>query len=238
GTTALVLELIERGEAPALELARPVEAVKSISRDQNYEWIVPLHDGRTISALEIQRLYLEAARKIGNPEDGERSWLLAEWENVLNDLERDVASASDRVDWVAKKFLLSALQEGEGLAWSDPWLQSIDLEYHNIDAEAGLHAELLRQGSMRRIATEEQIEAAIFSPPETTRAYTRGRAVAKFNSAIKSIQWDEVVFARGLGSQRLDLPEPSVEDARVRRLNEAFRDGAELDDLLRIATTA
>lgn len=237
GTTALVLELIERGEAPALELARPVEAVKSISRDQNYQWIVPLHDGRTISALEIQRLYLEAARKLGNPEDEEGSWLLTEWENILNDLERDVASTSDRVDWVAKKFLLSALQEGEGLAWSDPWLQSIDLEYHNIDAEAGLHAELLRQGSMRRIATEEQIKAAIFSPPETTRAYTRGRAVAKFNSAIKSIQWDEVVFASGLGSQRLDLPEPSAKDARLHRLNEALRNGAELDQVLRIATT-
>ena len=34
GTTALVLELIETGHAPQLELANPIEATKSISRDQ------------------------------------------------------------------------------------------------------------------------------------------------------------------------------------------------------------
>src|SRR5436190_894514 len=36
GTTALVLDLIERGEAPQLEIAQPVDANKSISRDQTY----------------------------------------------------------------------------------------------------------------------------------------------------------------------------------------------------------
>src|SRR5260370_3460642 len=39
GTTALVLDLIERGEAQQLEMAQPVDANKSISRDQNYDWI-------------------------------------------------------------------------------------------------------------------------------------------------------------------------------------------------------
>ena len=42
----------------------------------------------------------------------------------------------DRVDWAAKKFLLNALQEEEKLSWTDPWLQSIDLEYHNVDLES------------------------------------------------------------------------------------------------------
>ena len=37
GTTALVLDLIERGAAPQLELANPIEATKSISRDQTYD---------------------------------------------------------------------------------------------------------------------------------------------------------------------------------------------------------
>src|SRR5436305_1296037 len=33
GTTSLVLELIERGEAPQIEIAQPIDANKSISRD-------------------------------------------------------------------------------------------------------------------------------------------------------------------------------------------------------------
>ena len=150
-------------------------------------------------------------------------WLLREWENVLNDLERDVVLTRDRVDWVAKKFLLKAFQEEEKLAWSDPWLQAIDLEYHNIDLDQGLFYELLRQGSMRRIVTEEEIKAAIFTPPETTRAYFRGRSVARFNDAIASIQWDEIVFKKGMRSHRVTLPEPS-HDARLEGLNAVMRD--------------
>ena len=88
-----------------------------------------------------------------------------------------------------------AAKRKKGLAWSDPWLQAIDLEYHNIDLAAGLHHELVRQGSMRRIVSEEEIRQAIFTPPAETRAYFRGRAVARFNQQIKAIQWDEVVFS-------------------------------------------
>src|SRR5947209_19506107 len=140
GTTALVLDLIERGQAPQLEIAQPVDANKSISRDRTYDWIIELKDGRKISAIDVQRIYLRAASKLWrDPPDHEHAWILREWEDVLNDLERDAVSTRDRVDWAAKKFLLDALQEGEKLSWSDPWLQSIDLEYHNVDLVSGLY---------------------------------------------------------------------------------------------------
>src|SRR5713101_3011413 len=64
GTTALLLDLIERGQAPQLEIAQPVDANKLISRDQTYDWIIELKDGRKISAIEVQRIYLRAASKI------------------------------------------------------------------------------------------------------------------------------------------------------------------------------
>src|SRR5437867_11911872 len=88
GTTALVLELIEGGRAPQLEIAQPIVAAKAISRDQNYDWIIELRDGRKISAIDVQRLYLSAAQKLNRNE--EKNWILREWESVLNDLERDV----------------------------------------------------------------------------------------------------------------------------------------------------
>src|SRR5436305_5217852 len=64
GTTALVLKLIERGEAPQLEIAQPIDANKSISRDQTYDWIIELKDGRKISAIDVQRIYLRAGSKL------------------------------------------------------------------------------------------------------------------------------------------------------------------------------
>ena len=218
GTTALVLELIERGEAPRIELARPIDAAKAISRDQSYRWAVELRDGRTTSALDIQRQYLSAAQKLAHAAEPETAWLLTEWATVLNDLERDVSLTRDRIDWVAKKYLLTALQEDQGLSWSDPWLQAIDLEYHNVDAEAGLFYELERQATMRRIVSDAQIAAAALVPPETTRAYFRGRAVAKFSKAITSLQWDEITFAHDGVSKVIALPEVSG-DQRLGRLN-------------------
>src|SRR6266436_2182566 len=176
GTTALVLDLIERGEAPQLEIAQPVDANRSISRDQTYDWIIELKDGRKISAINIQHIYLRTASELNNSASEDNQWVLREWENVLNDLERDVMVTRDRVDWAAKKFLLDALQEEEKLSWSNPWLQSIDLEYHNLDLDRGLYYELLRKGLMRRVTTEDEIKSAIFNPPETTRAFFRGRA--------------------------------------------------------------
>ncbi|MDQ6861368.1 MAG: proteasome accessory factor PafA2 family protein, partial [Verrucomicrobiota bacterium] len=183
-----------------------------------------------------QRIYLRAAQQTERAAEPERAWLLKEWENVLNDLERDFSLTRDRIDWVAKKFLLNALQEEERLAWSDPWLQAIDLEYHNVSPDEGLFYELLRQGSMRRIVEEDDVKSAIFAPPETTRAYFRGRSVAKFNSAITSIQWDEIVFANDGREQRVALPEVSQHDARLAQLNTLFRREADLSAILAAGT--
>src|SRR4051812_4116280 len=156
GTTAAVLELIERGKAPRLEIAQPVNVTKSISRDPDHVWILELSDGRKISAIDVQRLYLKAAQsELGG--DTETTWLFAEWEKILNDLDRDAASTADRVDWAAKKFLLSSFREEEKLEWSDAWLQALDLEYHNIVPAQGLFFELQRTGSMRSFASEKEI---------------------------------------------------------------------------------
>jgi proteasome accessory factor PafA2 len=231
GTTSLILDLIEHGEAPQLEIAQPVDANKSISRDQTYNWIIELKDGRKISAIDVQRIYLRAASKLNNDSSEDRQWILREWENVLNDLERDVMSTRDRIDWTAKKFLLDALQDEEKLSWSDPWLQSIDLEYHDLDLDQGLYYELLRKGLMRRVTNEEEIKASIFNPPETTRAFFRGRAVACFNDQISSIQWDEIVFTNQAHSFRVALPEAAT-NARLDALNHAARNGKDFAEFM------
>src|SRR5207247_5334120 len=92
--------------------------------------------------------------------------------------------------------------------------------------------ELLRKGLMRRVTTEDEIKAAIFNPPETTRACFRGRAVARFNDEISSIQWDEIVFTNGAYSHRVALPEAAM-DARLDALNHAARNGKDFSQFMR-----
>jgi hypothetical protein len=191
-----------------------------------------LKDGRKISAIDVQRMYMAAAMAHCDRDDPETAWLLKEWDSVLNDLQKDVMLCRDRVDWVAKKYLLNTLKEEEGLAWTDPWLQSIDLEYHNISLDQGLHYALLRDGQMRRFVSEDDIRSAIFSPPETTRAYFRGRSVAKFNNEVSSIHWDEVVFNHANSTRRVSLNQ-AFNDKKLDRLNELIREAKAFPDFMR-----
>lgn len=218
GTTALVLDLIERGCAPRIELAAPIEAARAISRDPSRRWIVERRGGGSISAIDIQRLYLDAAREHA-PRDEETDWLLVEWERALDDLARDPMLCRDRFDWVAKQFLLETFRESEGLDWSDPWLQSIDLEYSSVTD--GLFHNL----DMRRVVSDDDIRAALANPPETTRAYFRGRAVARFGGRVSSIQWDEVEFATSAGPLKVSL------DPRAEAEGAAIRNCEDFDDL-------
>ena len=137
----------------------------------------------------------------------------------------------DRLDWVAKRFLLGTFQEAEQLEWSDPWLQSIDLEYHNVSLDEGLYYELVRQGQMRRIVSEEEIKNAIFQPPTTTRAFFRGRSVAKFNCEIASIQWNELTFHHNGTIYSVSLERPS-HDVGLDRVNAAIRHARTFSELM------
>jgi proteasome accessory factor A len=84
---------------------------------------------------------------------------------------------------------------------------------------------------VRRVVTEDDIKLAIFNPPETTRAFFRGRSVARFNEQIASIQWDEIVFSNGSTSRRVALPEAAGDD-RLEALNYAARNGKNFDDFM------
>ena len=85
---------------------------------------------------------------------------------------------------------------------------------------------------MRHVTSEEEIKASIFSPPETTRAFFRGRSVARFNDEISSIQWDEIAFKHRGRSKLVKLPEPAS-DARLEALNDLVGAEGEFDEFFR-----
>ena len=47
---------------------------------------------------------------------------------------------------------------------------------------------------MQRVVTDEQIQAAMHTPPADTRAYFRGKSLNKFEDAVKTVQWDSISF--------------------------------------------
>lgn len=178
GTTGLVLQLIEEGHAPGgFDFEDPVETLKDISRDQDFTWLVTLRSGKTISAIDIQEQFLEAARARYRGQDEETDWVLDQWEAVLADLRHDYRKLVGRVDWASKLWLLDSFREAEKVDWHDPWLKSLDLEYHNLHQEKGLYFGLLDEGKAPRVTTDKAVELARQQPPRNTRAFGRGELV-------------------------------------------------------------
>ncbi len=232
GATALVLDLLEQDACPMnIELADPIAALKQLSRDPHLRTPLTLAGGRTITAVDLQREYLAAAEKRLRGTDADTDWALATWHAVLDDLERDVWRCRDRLDWVAKWWLLTTFVEAEGVAWDDPWMQSLDLEYHNIRRDEGLHAELVREGKMQRLVSDEDIRHAIHHPPRDTRAYFRGRCVEKFAKQMTSVQWDELAFEQPTGEAVVPLLNV-FEEADVARYRRAVDEAADVPALL------
>ncbi|MCS6902950.1 MAG: proteasome accessory factor PafA2 family protein [Candidatus Bipolaricaulota bacterium] len=193
GTTVLVLDLLEERAVPlGVELVQPLKAMKEISRDPTWRWLVRRENGQTISAIDLQRIYLQAAQERFAGRDAETDEVLREWERTLDALERDPLTLSDRLDWVAKYKLLQLYQEAEGLSWQSEAIHSLDLEYHNVDPEYGLHYAL---EDRLRLVSDRAILRAIEDPPVDTRAYGRAMIVRGLRTRGKHeymIEWDGV----------------------------------------------
>ncbi len=154
-----------------------MEALQEISQDQERAWLVTLESGKSISAIDLQERYLEAAQRHFKGQDEETDWVLNEWEVVLNGLRGDYTKLVGRIDWVSKLWLLETFREAEQLDWDDPWLKSLDLAYHNLDPEKGLYFGLQAEGRAPRVTSDKAVELAEARPPRNTRAFGRGELV-------------------------------------------------------------
>src|SRR5271165_4864701 len=123
GTTALVLAMIEdKFLSSDLSIDGPVSELRAISHDPSCRRLVPLRDGRRLTAVQIQMEYLELARKytedrFGADVDDLTTDVLDRWESVLTRLADDKMQTARELDWVAKLEILEGYRARDGLAW-------------------------------------------------------------------------------------------------------------------------
>jgi proteasome accessory factor A len=231
GTTATVLAAIAREPAAAFpQLADPLRTLRKISRDDSFRWEVELSDGKATTGLEIQRWYARFVRR--NMETGSPEFvdLINDWEAVLSDLDEDHRRCRDRLDWVAKRVLIEEFQHKQSVEDDDPWLRSLDLEYHRLDLGDGLYYALERSGAMRCRPAEADVYRALGTAP-VTRAAVRGRLVRKFGASITAAQWDHVTLRGQNGVIRVSLMDLFAPEAILRYCDAIDR--AETPDDLR-----
>jgi proteasome accessory factor A len=212
GTTSLVLSMVEdRWLERSIVFADPVRAIRQVSHDMSLRQPIELADGSTMTALEVQWELYDAARKYTGERGMEAAGVggdevLDRWEQALTGLEADPMSMASTIDWVAKYRLLDGYRERHGLAWDDARLAAMDLQYHDIRPERSL----ARRVGLERITTDDEVEAATTEPPDDTRAYFRGRCLARWSDSIVAANWDSMVFDVGVDPlRRVPMMEPT-----------------------------
>jgi proteasome accessory factor A len=215
GMSSLVLRLIESDLAPVLDLADPVAAIRVISHDPTLQVTVDLADGGSVTGLDLLSAYRGAvgdalaADREGWDLDEATAEVLGLWDDVTGRLARDPMSCAGDLDWVAKLSLLQGYRDRDGLAWEDPRLAAIDIQYADVDPGRGLAARLRAGGRLRSLVDPAEVERAVTEPPMDTRAWFRGTCVSRYAADVRAASWDSVVFAvGGRGLQRVSLPEP------------------------------
>src|SRR5436190_3988858 len=213
GVTAIVLAMIEDdyfGDVD-LTLASPVQALRRVSDDLELAQQLELADGRRMTALEMQWELLDLARKYAEDRGLEAVHdeigrdVLDRWEATLSALEVDPMSLVRQLDWVAKYQLVDAYRARHDLAWDDPKLAAMDLQYHDVRPEKSLFARL----DTERIVDEASVQEAIAEPPPSTRAYFRGKCLQRWASSIAAANWDSLVFDLGTDPlRRVPMMEP------------------------------
>jgi proteasome accessory factor A len=227
GTTAVVLDMIEDGYFDRdYSLQSPVQAIRDISHDPTLRESVKLKDGRAMTALDIQRAYLEACQAYyphQEPDPITRD-IIDRWQDLLDRLEHDPMTVNREVDWVIKKELIETYMAKHRLSWREPRVSLIDLQYHDIRPDRGLYYLLSRNDMVERMATDDAIEQAKHTPPQTTRARLRGEFIRRANLKGKDYRVDWVYLKLNDPERETILCKDPFQahDERVERLIRSF----------------
>lgn len=209
GTTSILLRMLEDPSVVLrdMTLENPIRAIREISHDTSLKRRVRLANGREASALEIQSVYLERAKRYrdlkGLSPMEDRA--LGMWEHCITGLASDPWSMERECDWVIKHHLIERYRERHQLALGHPKVALIDLQYHDVNTDRGLFYKLQRAGLVERATTDEAIDNAVDQPPQTTRAKLRGDFIRRAKERRRDFTVDWVHLKLNDQAQRTVL---------------------------------
>jgi proteasome accessory factor A len=224
GACALVLRMLEDPGVVLrdMTLENPIRAIREISHDVSLTRSVRLANGRELTAFEVQSEYLRRAQRYADTHDlaPQEKQALGMWEHVMVGLERDPMSMHREVDWVTKLQLIEAYRERHDLDLGDPRIALLDLQYHDIRRDRSVFYKLQRAERIERVVTDADIEEAIETPPQTTRARLRGEFIRRAKERKRDYTVDWVHLKLNDQAQRTVLCKDPFrsQDDRVERL--------------------
>jgi proteasome accessory factor A len=245
GVTQIILSMMERGRVkPELLLDDPLQAVVTWSHDPTLRTKARMASGKYLTAVELQLLFLEEARRFLETDECSNSVPRANeivnlWADTLEKLRSwDVQVLARRLDWVLKQmFLQRAMEQHPQLDWRSPQLKHLDLLYSSLDPEEGLFWSYANQnGLVEQVVDEQRINWFVHNPPEDTRAWARAMILRRASSdQTDRVDWDSIrIKTRGRGGwsrfAQLDMANPFAFTKATSE--QVFQDGLPLDEIL------
>ena len=191
GVTCLVIDMAEEGwldDAP--RLIRPVAAVHALVSDPTLRARVRIRGGGEMSALELQRWYLERAKLFlaKSPTTSlEAREVLRLWSECLDALRDDPGTLVGRIDWVTKRWMLEETAANSPLAVR----KKVDIGYHELGR--GYFAKLEGEELAPRLVSPDEAHEAIRRPPQETPARLRSRLIRDLAQEQKvTVDWGSV----------------------------------------------
>ncbi|CAN5608126.1 Pup--protein ligase [soil metagenome] len=224
GATSILLRMLEEPNVVLrdMTLENPIRAIREISHDITCTRRVRLANGREASALEIQSEYLARALRYAETRDLSDFELkaLGMWEHALTVIEKDPLSLDRECDWVIKHNLIEAYRERHDLPLTHPKVALMDLQYHDVNRDRGLFYRMQERDLVDRMCTDAEIDLAVETPPQTTRARLRGEFIRRAKERKRDYTVDWVHLKLNDQAQRTVLcKDPfKAHDDRVERL--------------------
>jgi proteasome accessory factor A len=224
GAASILLRMMEDPSVVLrdMTLENPIRAIREISHDMTCRRTVRLANGREVSALDIQREYLDRALRYADTKgfSPQETTALKMWEHCITTIEDDPLKLDREVDWVIKYHLIENYRAKHQISLGDAKVALIDLQYHDVSRDRSLFYKLQARGLAERMCTDEDIENAIENPPQTTRARLRGEFIRKAKERKRDYTVDWVHLKLNDQAQRTVLCKDPFRsrDERVEKL--------------------
>lgn len=197
GSVDLMLRVIEAGVILRdLRLENPIRSIREISHDLTGSMPLKLANGSTMTALELQGVYLDRVKAFVSANGAHNRHVprvLDLWERTLTAIEsQDTSGIDTEIDWAIKKKLVDRYAERNSLDMASPRLAQLDLTYHDISRRRGLFYLLQSRGETARLVEDSDIKEAVDVPPQSTRAKLRGDFVRRAKAANRDFTVDWV----------------------------------------------
>src|SRR3989344_2974318 len=217
GSTSLVLSMIEDNCAPNFDMnANWPMVLKEISENAYGKAKVAVFpNGDRFSALDIQWIYCQAARKYvsrtsfeSEESEHEARAVCRMWEKAIDALwSNDMSWLVGRLDHATLRYLFMVEEKRAGKGLSVNRKKMISQNYRKVNRGENMSKLLSDKLKHARLLTDAQIADALVNPPKDTRAALRARFLRTLSAAQKkcpaisgAVGWFAVVFGKNTAS--------------------------------------